>query len=85
MTIDLYTTIGFIGTGVIVSVYFANQQGWLASDHWLYPFANLIGAILILISLLFEWNFPSVVIEIFWIAISLYGLVRAFRRRRSAA
>ena len=42
-----------------------------------------IGASLILISLFYEWNFPSVVIEIFWVAISLYGMAKALRERRS--
>ena len=43
---------------------------------------NLVGASLILLSLCFEWNFPSVVIEVFWALISLWGIVksRAFRR-----
>ena len=83
MSIELYDWIGFAGAAVFVGAYFANQQGWLRSDDWRYPFFNLIGALLILVSLYFEWNFPSVVIEVFWAAISLYGIARA-RRLRAA-
>ena len=69
---------------IFVAAYFANQQRWLSSEDWRFPFLNLIGAVLILISLIFEWNYPSVVIEVFWALISIYGLVRA-RRERAAA
>lgn len=71
--------IGFAGATVIIAAYFANQQRWLRSEDWRYPLANLVGSVLILVSLYFEWNFPSVVIELFWIAISLYGLVKSAR------
>ena len=72
-----YDVIGFAGAAAIVAAYFANQQRWLRSEDWRYPFANLVGAALILVSLFYEWNFPSVVIEIFWITISLYGMAKA--------
>lgn len=72
-----YDVIGFAGAAVIVAAYFANQQRWLKSEDWRYPFANLVGAALILVSLFYEWNFPSVVIEIFWVAISLYGVAKS--------
>ena len=67
---------GFAGAACIVGVYFANQQGWLASDDWRFPAANLVGAALIMASLYAEWNFPSALIEGFWIVISAYGLAR---------
>ena len=72
-----YDVIGFAGAAAIVAAYFANQQRWLRSEDWRYPFANLVGAALILVSLFYEWNFPSVVIEIFWITISFYGMAKA--------
>jgi hypothetical protein len=75
----LYNLAGFAGAAVIIAAYFANQQRWLRSDDRRYPLANLIGAILILVSLCFEWNFPSVVIELFWAAISLYGLAKSLK------
>lgn len=82
MPVPVYDAIGFAGTAFIVVAYFANQQGWLRSDDWRFPGANVLGSALILVSLVYEWNFPSVVIEIFWAAISLYGLARS--RRGSA-
>jgi hypothetical protein len=69
--------VGFAGAALIVAAYFANQQRWLRSDDWRFPLANFCGSLLILVSLYFAWNFPSVVIELFWAAISLYGLVKS--------
>jgi hypothetical protein len=76
----IYDIVGVIGTAVLIAAYFCNQQRWLRSDDWRFPAANLVGALLILVSLWFEWNLPSVVIEFFWIAISLYGIGKALAR-----
>jgi hypothetical protein len=79
MLFEMCRAIGLFGVGVILVAYFANQQRWLSSEDWRFPAANLLGSLLILASLFVEWNTPSVVIELFWIAISLYGLVRCPR------
>lgn len=71
---------GFVGAALVIGAFFANQQGWLSSEDWRFPLANLLGAALIMVSLYAEWNFPSAVIEGFWIVISAYGLVRSSRR-----
>ncbi len=75
MQLDVFRAVGLIGVGLILAAYFANQQRWLRSEDWRFPAANLVGSLLILVSLYAEWNLPSVVIEVFWIAISVFGLV----------
>ena len=82
MTLSIYELAGFVGAAIIVVAYFAVQQRWLNALDWRFPAANLLGSLLILISLWFEWNFPSVVIEIFWALISLMGLARSLAERR---
>ena len=82
MSITLYNLSGFTGAAIIVTAYFAMQQRWLNALDWRFPAANLIGSLLILVSLWFEWNFPSVVIEIFWALISFMGLLRSLAERR---
>ena len=82
MPISPYDLLGFAGAAIAIVAYFCNQQRWLSSDDWRFPFANLLAALLILASLWFRWNYPSVVIEIFWSAISIWGLVRVVARNR---
>jgi len=79
MHVDLFMVSGILGAGVLVLAYFGNLQGWLASSDWRLPSVNLAGSLLILVSLYSAWNLPSVVIELFWASISLYGLVRNLR------
>jgi hypothetical protein len=80
MGFDPYTLAGFAGAAVLIVTYFANQQDWLADADWRFPLGNLIGSLLIMVSLTTAWNLPSAVIEGFWSAISLYGLGRRLMR-----
>lgn len=77
MALNFYTLTGFVGALVVVLAYWANQADRLPSHDWRFPAANLGGSALILVSLYDAWNWPSVVIEIFWATISIYGLIRA--------
>ena len=72
---DFYRAIGLLGVAFFVGAYFATQRRWLNSDDWRYPALNLAGSLLVIVSLFTEWNLPSVVLEGFWVAISVYGLV----------
>lgn len=79
---DLANIIGFCGTACIIFAYgYATRQDRPA------PFVqhgvNLLGAVLLTISLLFNMNPASFVLEFFWAAIAIWGLVKAFRNRSS--
>lgn len=50
MATDPFTISGMLGTATIVVTYFTNQHGWVSSHDWRFPFANLVGALLILSS-----------------------------------
>jgi hypothetical protein len=82
MSLSIYNLVGFIGAAIIIVAYFAMQQRWLNALDWRFPAANVVGSLLILVSLWFDWNFPSVVIEIFWALISFMGLMRSLAERR---
>jgi hypothetical protein len=81
MRSELFLVFGLVGSALVVLAYLLNQTGRLASTDWRFPAANLVGALAILLSLIDAWNLPSALIEVFWVAISLYGLARCWRQR----
>lgn len=78
MTLAWYDIVGTSGVMLIVASYFLLQIGRVEAGAPVYSWLNLVGAVMILVSLLFTFNFSSFVIEIFWILISLVGLVRSY-------
>ncbi len=76
--------IGMIGTALVVGTYFMLQLDRIDAKGFAYNFWNLVGALLLLISLLVHFNLASFVIELFWIAASLVGLFRFYQRRKTA-
>lgn len=73
--------VGLVGVSFIVATYFLSQIGRMNVNRPLYPVVNAVGALLILFSLYFTFNAASFVIELFWLAISIVGLVRALRQK----
>ena len=78
----IYDIIGTFGVGIIVVTYILLQVERIRSEHVLYSILNAIGALLILISLYYSFNFPSFIVEFFWLLISLFGVGKYLRRRR---
>ena len=72
--------LGSLGVLIIVAAYLWLQIGRIAGQNVVFSGANLLGSILILVSLYFDFNFSAALIEIFWIVISLFGLVMGLRR-----
>jgi peptidoglycan/LPS O-acetylase OafA/YrhL len=79
----VFDGVGLVGVALILLAYFLIQSGRLTSEDLRYPVLNLVGALLLLISLLHSWNTPSVVIELCWISISVYGIVKIMRKRNA--
>ncbi len=71
--------IGIIGTLMIVLAYFLMQNGKMHGTSWSYLWLNLAGALMLLYSLFWFWNLASVIIEIFWIGITIYGMIKKIR------
>lgn len=71
---------GVLGSVIVIVAYFATQAGWFAINDPRFAWANLAGAVLIIYSLLMDWNLAAFIMEIFWILISLYGLARYYSR-----
>ncbi len=81
MTYTLYDALGNIGVFLIVVTYLLLQLQRLPSDGLWYSVLNAVGASLIIVSLLFDFNLSAFIIEAFWVLISLVGMVRYYRKR----
>jgi len=79
---DIFQWIGFVGMICIVWAYFILQMGNHGIYSLYYQLLNLIGAILLLISLLVHFNLGSFLIEVFWIIITLYGMLKLYKKRK---
>lgn len=75
---------GIAGACIIVLAYALLQSRRWQTSQPRYSAANALGAALILASLVVTPNMPSIVIESFWLVISLIGLFRALRCHRVA-
>ncbi|WP_019959669.1 CBU_0592 family membrane protein [Woodsholea maritima] len=75
--------IGFMGVACVLGAYFCLQTEWLKSDDLRYLSINACGAVLLIVSLLNTMNLASMVIEICWLSISVFGIIKTLTRRRT--
>jgi len=81
MMFDWATIVGLIGSALFVGGFaYANAAKQL--DKVLFNLINLLGAILLLISLSVHFNLAAFVLEVCWGLIALVGLVKALGERR---
>ena len=78
MNYSLYDFLGTIGVALIVIMYLFLQLNKIKSSSLFYSLLNALGATLIIISLIFEFNISAFIIETFWLLISLYGILKYF-------
>lgn len=74
--------IGYAGVFMVLVAYTLLQARRMDGNGVLYPLINLIGAILILISLLYKPNMPAIVMEAAWAVVSVIGIFFAFRAKQ---
>ena len=75
--------LGNLGVLLIIGSYFWMQIGRISGQAPLYSVVNAVGAVLVLISLYFDFNLSAVLIESFWLIISILGLSLGSRKGRT--
>lgn len=73
--------IGIAGVACVIGAFFLLQLEKVQGGGFTYLMLNLVGAVLLIISLLVTFNLASFIIELCWLAISLFGLSKLARRR----
>jgi hypothetical protein len=72
---------GVVGVGLILVAYAGAAVGRMDATKWPALTLNLVGAVLILVSLTYDFNIASFLMEAAWALIALIGLVRVALRR----
>ena len=76
MILGWFDLAGFAGVALIVAAYLMLQLNRLPSTAPAYSLLNAIGAFLVMLSLVFDFNLAAFLMEAFWFLISLIGLLR---------
>jgi hypothetical protein len=83
MNLNFFDLAGFIGVLLIVIAYLLLQLDKLPSSSPSYSLLNAVGALLIIVSLIFKFNLSAFMVEAFWFLISLLGLWRSLVARKN--
>ena len=77
--------VGLIGVAAYLSAYGLLQLGTLKVEDSRYALLNALGAILILYSLLFDFNLASFVTQSAWLVLTAIGYIRSHVKRSRTA
>ena len=78
-----YDWIGLAGTLMVLLAFFLLQAGRLSGNGIAYQLLNLFGAAGVLVSLVGTFNPAVFLLELTWVLISAYGIMRTLRNRPS--
>ena len=82
IALQWYDLVGLGGTLAILAAYFLLQTRRLSGTGLAYQLLNLFGAAGILVSLVGKFNLSVFLLELAWVLVSGYGILRSMRERR---
>src|SRR5256885_566617 len=78
-----FDLVGNVGVLLMVVAYLLLQLEKLSSSAISYLLLNAVGAVLVIISLMFRFNLSAFLMEAFWLLISFYGLTKPLFVKRA--
>ena len=72
--------VGIIGSLMIAGGYYGVSNNYFSPERLTYHLINLLGSLLILLSLYFKPNPGAILIELLWIFIASLGVYNYFRK-----
>jgi hypothetical protein len=83
LNLQWFDFVGFAGVLLVLSAYLALQTERMSGTGILYSLTNALGAAGILVPVVYaeQMNYSVLFIEAAWIAISIYGMWHAIRRK----
>jgi hypothetical protein len=74
--------IGFAGSFFIVAAFAYSNLTTKMNALW-FNISNFVGAALLTVSLTVNYNLPTMVLEIVWMAIAIFGIFKALRTQKT--
>jgi hypothetical protein len=84
MNLHWYDFAGLIGVVLILIAYLMLQLGRWGGIDLRYTGLNLAGALLIILSLIYDFNLSAFLMEAAWVVISFIGIHRALTEKGKA-
>jgi paired small multidrug resistance pump len=78
-----YDWIGVAGTATVLVGFLLLQAGRISGTAITYQLINLFGSGGVLVSLLGKFNMSVFVLELTWMLISIFGIVRTLKAQRT--
>ena len=83
MNLFWYDWAGYIGVALVLLAFFLLQERKLQGSGPIYQLMNILGAIGVMLSLGFgNFNLAAFIMQVAWLLIGGYGMVRGIKRRR---
>jgi len=79
----MWDAIGLVGSAIMVVAYAYSNMAARVNFVW-FNALNLVGSLLLIVSLSVHFNLASMLLEVVWSGIALLGLAKAIRTRTSA-
>jgi hypothetical protein len=83
MEMSLTDILGLVGVAMLLWAYALLQVQRVKFDDNLFLGINALGSSLIVLSLLRDFNLSALFIEAAWVAVSLFGIYRRWKRNAS--
>ena len=85
MSFFWYDWAGYLGVALVLLAFFLLQERKLQGSGLVYQLMNVLGAIGVMLSLAFgSFNLSAFIMQVAWLLIGSYGIVRGIKRRREA-
>jgi paired small multidrug resistance pump len=83
MSFFWYDWAGYLGVALVLLAFFLLQERRLQGSGLVYQLMNVLGAIGVMLSLAFgSFNLSAFIMQVAWLLIGSYGIVRGIKRRR---
>jgi hypothetical protein len=76
--------IGWAGSALVVVAYALNMFGRMAANSLTYYMLNIIGSACLIINTLYHNAVPSAVVNMIWVALAVWAMVRPAIQRRGS-